>query len=741
MPARRSSLTLLILLGLLVPTRAGAATIAPEDARALIESRLAPARERVAAMRSVLAQGGLTAAVRAGAIAAGREGAVTEPSVAPAPASLAQAVASIVSAVDRAEDLVKDGPGAGLPAWAAEVAQDIAVTGSSDPRDARGLRPVDSGPALNAAAMIAAAVDGGMPALLAAGATHSPSSSDVECDVLDLYPAVCVAGTGDNKHEREYQVSIDLGGNDTYVNDQAFASLTAELVLDLTGNDRYIPEAGLGQAYGVFGGVGIMFDGAGNDLYLTESTKAEAVAMGLGLLGGAGFLVDGTGDDVYTISSEVTGGAGGAAGMGEAVLGGVGVMVDGAGNDTYTGRGIAHPKLGMAFGEEGEELGEATITGRAGVGIGGIGVFGAAGLLADSGGTDSFTAVSRMTAAPPDWPNPHLTYDPTTGAVQQLATALGFGLSSLAGAGYLLEGPGPTTYRMESDIDSLPLHDPALSMSSVGHGESVAGSIGVLSDAGGDDAYTLDLSATSTVARTVSDACAQPCELPNAVAIAPPVTAVGQGYGLTGALGLLEDAAGNDTYRVRLNQSATAIVRDERTQPAAAILSGHAAAAGPAYAGQAAGVGAGTGSLVDSQGNDKYETTITASAEVRSHAAVPANEPDVSTGGGTAKALVQGAAGGAGSQGGLIDLGGYDAYSASVSSVRSLNGGEPVPGSVLVDAQAAVEDGGSSLGLAVDLDGIQDDTYATVPPTPACQGVRGQAVWQDCGRVGIGVNV
>ena len=740
MPAvRRSSLILLVLLPLLLPTRAGAAEITADAARALIESRLAPARERVAALRAVLAEADLTAAVRAGAIAAERPAAASGvPPVAP-PATLDEAVASIVAAVRRADALAQSSLAAALPAWAAEVAQDVAVRGTADREDFRGLQPVDATPALSGAAMIASAVDAALPVLQGSGMTLSAATSEAACDVVDQYPAVCVGGPGDNKLEREYQVVIDLGGNDTYTTDLAFASLSAELVVDVAGNDRYEPAQGYGGAYGSLGGVGIFFDGTGNDLYQWQSTKAEVVGMGLGLLGGAGFMVDGAGDDVYSLSSEVTGGAGGAGGMGEAVLGGVGVMVDGAGNDSYSAKGIAHPTLGTAFDEEGNEIGPATIPGRAAVSIGGIGVFGAAGLLADSGGNDSFTASSRMTAAPAAWPDPYFTYN-DIGSIQNFAVVNGLGDSALAGAGYLLEGAGPTMYRLESTIESIPLHDPSMYMSSFAQGESATGSVGVLSDAGGDDTYSLDLSATSTVARTVTDACAEPCEVPSATAVAPPVTGAGQGYGIAGAVGLLEDAAGNDTYRVRLNQSATAIVRDERTQPGAAVMSGHARTAGPSYAGQAAGVGLGAGALVDSQGNDKYETTITASSEVRGHAAVPANQPVVSAGGGTAKALVQGAAGTTGSVGGLIDLGGYDAYFASASSSVVENGGQPVPGTVVVDAQAAAEEGGSALAVALDLDGVQDDTYSTVPPTPACQGTRGQAVWQDCGRVGIGVN-
>jgi hypothetical protein len=280
-----------------------------------------------------------------------------------------------------------------------------------------------------------------------------------------------------------------------------------------------------------------------------------------------------------------------------------------------------------------------------------------------------------------------------------------------------------------------------MAMRSVSQGDSALGSVGVLSDAGGDDTYTLDLSAASTVSRSVSDGCPAPCEIPVAMAVAPPVSGIGQGNGGLGAMGFLEDGAGNDTYRVRLEQAAMAIARDERSQPGQSVIPGGATASGPIFGGQAAGGAGGTGAILDSQGNDRYETTISATAEVRTHAAVPANEPDLQASPGTARALVQGAAVGAGAAGALIDLGGSDAYSASASTASIADGGQLVPGPVVIDAQAAVEEAGAGLGLALDVDGIGSDTYVTVPATPACVGIRGQAAWQDCGRVGIGVNV
>ena len=83
--------------------------------------------------------------------------------------------------------------------------------------------------------------------------------------------------------------------------------------------------------------------------------------------------------------------------------------------------------------------------------------------------------------------------------------------------------------------------------------------------------------------------------------------------------------------------------------------------------------------------------------------------------------------------------GGSDSYSSSAASTLTSDG-VAAAGPLTQSAQGGVDAGQEGLGLAVDLDGVGTDTYSVTPADPACQGVRGQAVWMDCGTVGLGVN-
>ncbi|HEX9824684.1 MAG TPA: hypothetical protein VGB51_09890 [Actinomycetota bacterium] len=739
LPAARRTIAVLALL-LCTPLSARAGAVPALEERALVESRIAPARATVQRLRDTLARGGLGAAIRAGAIAAERLDAVEGlPAPGPAPRTLAEAAASIAAASRMAQRIVRHGPAASLPSWVERTAFEVAVRGGGDPGVFRGVAAVDPAPALRAAALISRAVDRAMPAL-ARAAERAPrrAAAAVECDLVSQ-PGVCVGGLGANTYVQEGMVHIDLGGDDTYLTDAGLASLGVDLYVDLTGDDRYLAPLG-GYGYGSVGGVGILFDAAGNDLYRSESTTSVLGGMGLGLVGGAGFMVDGAGNDTYTFVSEVTGGAAGAGGLGESVLGGVGVMVDGNGNDTYSATGIAHPVRETVFPEDPEEQPyDVTNAGSAAVSIGGIGVFAGASVFADGGGTDSFTAHSRITAAPSDWPPVQVTAD-DVGSVQQYGLVNGFGDAALAGAGYFLEGAGTTTYTQRSVIESLPIEDQRVYMNHVGMGEGATGATGVLSDAGGNDTYSVELSGTSAISSRVDDACTQPCLPSSPNPVAPPVTATSQGWGAFGGIGLLDDGGGNDIYRMTLSDSVSATGEDLRTAPADETIVGSASTQGAALAGQGAGTAEGAGVLADALGDDRYETTITSRASVAATSTLPANRPDVQATPGTPTALAQGLGQGAGGIGGLLDLGGADAYSASAASSTTTDGGPPVPASVVLKAQAAADAGATALGLAFDLDGISADTYTTVPAYPACTGTRGQGHWRDCGTHGVGFN-
>ena len=731
-------MALATLVPLLIPGRAAADPAAELSGQ--IDARISGTRQTVDELRSTLAGGGLTAALRAGAIAAEHEEAVGGLPSVEAPATLEEAALSIGDAVRRAEAIVRNGPAADLPPWVGRVAHDVAVEGTTDPRAFRGMEPVSSVPALRAAALIARAVDAAAPALEAA-VLETPGRAHVaaECDILEQ-EGLCVGGTGANTYRLHHVVTIDLGGNDTYLTDAGFVLTGAELVLDLGGDDLYAPPEGFGHGYGDLGGVGILVDGAGNDVYRSRSTTGDATGMGLGLIGGVGLMVDGAGNDTYEMTSEAFGKPAGAGGMGEAILGGVGVLVDGGGNDSYTGSSLVHPVRAKPTDPEDpdRDLGEVTRIGRSAVNVGGIGVFGAAGVMSDSGGTDTFSSESRIAAAPANWPPVEITLDPITGNPVQFAGVGGHGDGGLAGAGYLLTGPGPTVYRQRSVVESLPLDDSRMYVSHFGYGAAATGSVGVLSDAGGNDRYELDLSATSAVSRSIGDACTTPCQTPTASVSGPAFVATGQGYAAAGSVGLLEDAGGDDVYSAIVSESVSTSAEDLRTQAAQTSISGVATSLGAAYTGQGTGSLGGVGVVRDTLGNDRYELRATSSLSVVSSSTVPANEPDLFAQPGTSRSLGQGLAQGLGGVGAILDLGGSDAYTASAVSSVSDSG---IPTAVQVLAQAAAAPGATGLGLALDLDGVSPDSYSTSPPVPVCQGTRGNGLWRDCGTHGIGLNV
>ena len=191
---------------------------------------------------------------------------------------------------------------------------------------------------------------------------------------LDFWPVLRYSrSNADNTYLNDYAITIDAGGDDTYVNNvgsnvidvnfgppgqpgiqgegpakgcqQAIAGITGPpphcipavgVLLDLAGNDRH----GVKQAPDVdkactadpvvrrmltngvgFLGVGILVDRAGNDDY-----TAKTVSNGAGHLFGVGILHDKAGNDRYLDVRNSTG---------FALFGGLGVFRDHAGNDTH----------------------------------------------------------------------------------------------------------------------------------------------------------------------------------------------------------------------------------------------------------------------------------------------------------------------------------------------------------------------------------------------------------------------
>ena len=169
----------------------------------------------------------------------------------------------------------------------------------------------------------------------------------------DVYSAACLsegaAGFG-------LGILADAGGNDVYLlgrEGQGFGTtLGAGILADLSGHDTYrvgtrwthrplLPERlqGLGQGMGlghryhrVAGGVGVLWDAAGNDRY-----EAGVYGQGAGYWYALGMLVDGGGHDAWTLVQY---------GQGAGVHLAAGALVDLAGDDVRTA--IHGPAQGAA---------------------------------------------------------------------------------------------------------------------------------------------------------------------------------------------------------------------------------------------------------------------------------------------------------------------------------------------------------------------------------------------------------
>jgi hypothetical protein len=233
--------------------------------------------------------------------------------------------------------------------------------------------------------------------------------------------AVILDPGGNDTYERRalrggVSVIVDLGGEDAYRGgDVVVHGLSA--IVDVSGNDRYTMDgAGLGAAIAgvslvvdvdgddvyeadVFGqgaaafGLGALVDLRGNDTY-----RLRAAGQGLGLPGGLGLLWDGDGDDRYVAGGlpDAFGRGGGlslAQGAGNGVRtalgGGVGILRDDAGHDAYTaemfaqGMGYYHG-LGLLWDRAGSDRYRAVRYAQ------GSGVHEAAGVLRDESGDDRY---------------------------------------------------------------------------------------------------------------------------------------------------------------------------------------------------------------------------------------------------------------------------------------------------------------------------------------------------------------
>ncbi len=271
----------------------------------------------------------------------------------------------------------------------------------------------------------------------------------------DSFPnSLIVIDAGGDDVYNDVKIGLDIGGNDVYLGDVGFGIFDISAFIDLSGNDTYKGDY-LGSG---FFGYGLLWDSEGNDIYRCrvfclgagyrgggmlvdlkgkDEYYAISKAQGFGWVGGVGILVDVEGDDVYKLEDSIIvfpspqspkhntslgqgmgfgerrdfyngKSLGGGFGMLVDVSGddryyshvfsqgsgywlGIGVLYDGDGNDAYSGvwysqGASAHFGIGALYDLKGDDVYFSSISTSQGVGHD----F-SYGILFDSDGRDTYT--------------------------------------------------------------------------------------------------------------------------------------------------------------------------------------------------------------------------------------------------------------------------------------------------------------------------------------------------------------
>jgi hypothetical protein len=180
-----------------------------------------------------------------------------------------------------------------------------------------------------------------------------PHVPGVEGGVLAYFagqPSILIGGSGANRYSgRPADVIVDLGGPDVY--EDVFVcgdtSHPLSVIIDVSGDDEY-STTGVGGPGAGIGGVGVLFDGSGNDVYrqgvtasvenntcwsevLTAGGLDSGFCYGAALVG-VGIAIDAHGNDEYAAVKWAQG----------AALGpGLGLLVDFQGSDRYLSGALA----------------------------------------------------------------------------------------------------------------------------------------------------------------------------------------------------------------------------------------------------------------------------------------------------------------------------------------------------------------------------------------------------------------
>ena len=362
-------------------------------------------------------------------------------------------------------------------------------------------RRVDENVLLSAGVVLTHAVDRAWEILSAV----TIDSMSVRGDVARWdtpFGEVLVGGKGPTTYAEDAALILDLGGDDEYLARAGGAcpDLPVSLCVDLSGDDRYVSDVPYTQGAAAFG-IGVLVDGAGDDVYVASSS-----AQGCGVAG-IGILLDREGSDRYEGDTFVQGAAAFGIGalwdsdgpdaycanlfsQGFGFVGGVGVLMERGGDDTYFAGGT-YPDL-REKGRYTQSLSQGFGYGYRDRASGGIGI------LADYRGNDAYCAEYFGQGAA-YWYAMGILFD-GAGNDRYVARRYAQGAGTHLCVGALLDEGGDDRY---------------LSWGvSQGCGHDLA--VGMLLDAGGEDAYASDW--------------------------------LSQGAGNANGIGLLVDERGDDRY-------------------------------------------------------------------------------------------------------------------------------------------------------------------------------------------------
>ncbi|MDI6808751.1 MAG: hypothetical protein QME66_07195 [Candidatus Eisenbacteria bacterium] len=328
-------------------------------------------------------------------------------------------------------------------------------------------------------------------------------------EIPDLDFELVVGGRGPNKYTGHFSRVIDLGGDDTYMFDSSPSAghlpglFQGSLVMDLGGGDTYLSPGGGSIASGI-GGVGILIDMDGDDLY-----SGRSMELGSGLFG-VGVLHDRKGNDRYLGESACEGSG----------AFGIGILQDLGGNDVY---------LGSLYCQ-------------------GFGFVKGLGLLDERGGNDSYQVQPEQTDI--------LRYSDHSLTLSQ-GFAYGWRPDASGGIGILsdLEGNdfyssdifgqgGSYWYSLGALIDRK--GNDTYSAYQYAQGAGIHVSLGVLLDEEGSDTY---------LSKGVSQGCGHDLGLGTLIDLQGDDRYIAydlsQGAGNANGVGILLDRKGNDSYEVR----------------------------------------------------------------------------------------------------------------------------------------------------------------------------------------------